>query len=154
MLSYAPLILIFALQSDTWKQRAIYFGAALLVLTDGYRCTYGQTKKGARNFTALAVKDRGSEVSGYLATYLLPFLSGPPTDIWSASAYLVYFFVAWVIYVNSDLLFINPSLYLLGWRVGQVKIGDTDALILFKTAPLQGTQFEAVSFAGGLVKLR
>lgn len=153
-LSYMPLVVIFALQSGSWLARGIYFVITLLLLVDGYRCTYGQSKKAERNFTAVAVKDSGSEVSGYLATYILPFISGPPANLWTAGAYLVYFFVAWVVYVNSDLLFINPSLYLLGWRIGQVTVGREELLTLFKTAPLPGSKFEAVTFAGGLVKVK
>ncbi|MCV7200668.1 hypothetical protein ACP6C3_30475 [Mycolicibacterium septicum] len=153
VLSYMPLLLIFGLQCTTWPARIGYFAAGAVVVVDGWRCTYGQRRKNSRTVQASTVRDKGSEVSGYLATYLLPFLSGPPNSWWSTGAYLVYFAVAWIVFVNSDLLFINPTLYVLGWKVIAGRVNEQDVLILAKTPPRAGEPFSGVNFAGGLVKV-
>jgi hypothetical protein len=148
-----PLLWIFALQSDSWAARGAYAGAGVLIIIDGVRATYGQRKKGTHTEKMDTVEDKGNEVSGYLATYVLPFLSGPPTSWWKAAADVVYFVVAWSVFVNSDLLFINPTLYLLGWRVFRGRRGQRSSVILAKRPPMAGEQFDAVTFAGGLVRI-
>lgn len=147
-----PLLWIFALQSDSWVKRGAYAGVGILVIIDGYRCTCGQRKKGRHKERMDTVEDKGNEVSGYLATYVLPFLSGPPNSWWKAAADVVYFVVAWSVFINSDLLFINPTLYLLGWRVFRGRREQSSLIILAKRRPVAGEQFDAVTFAGGLVR--
>jgi hypothetical protein len=154
VLSYMPLLWIFAFQCTTWRPAVGYAIAGALVIADGYRLTFGQLRKGAIRCSLSNVRDKSSEVSGYLATYLLPFLSGPPQSWHAGGAYLVYFLIAWVVYVNSDLLFINPALYLLRWRVGEGQLNGRKILILARRMPETGEEFDAVTFAGGVLRTR
>lgn len=63
--------------------------------------------------------DAGSEVSGYLAAYLLPFLTIAAPPVLDGLAYLIFFLVAGVVYVRSGLMQINPTIYLLGRKVAR-----------------------------------
>lgn len=65
------------------------------------------------------VGDGGAEVSGYLAAYLLPFLTLAAPPLLDGLAYLIFFVVAGVVYVRSGLMQVNPTIYLLGWRVAR-----------------------------------
>jgi hypothetical protein len=64
-----------------------------------------------------AVRDTGPEISGYLATYLLPFLTVSSPTARDLMAYAAFLFVAGLLYLKSEMAQINPALYLLGRRV-------------------------------------
>lgn len=152
-ISYAPVLAIFALKSDAWWAKSAYGVAAACALLDGYRLSYGQAKRTRRSYSLQNVTDKGSEVSGYLATYLLPFLVGAPGTWWDAAAYLVYFLVALLVFLNSDLLLINPTLYVLGWRVAQGTTGDgREVIVLTRDVVAVRTEFEAALLGTDLVR--
>jgi hypothetical protein len=70
--------------------------------------------------------DAGSEISGYLAAYLLPFLTIAAPPVLDGLAYLIFFLVAGVVYVRSGLMQINPTVYLLRRKVvrGTTPVGE------------------------------
>ena len=152
--SYAPLAGMFALQSDTWPPRIAWSLVALWGIVDGYRLTYGQRRKGEHVVALASIRDRGGDVSGYLATYLLPFIGAPPDDWPKVLVYVTYFAVAMVVYVRSDLVMINPTLYLLGWRVveGKRSTGES-VLLLCRQAPSDDQPIKAVGFLNALVRV-
>jgi hypothetical protein len=61
--------------------------------------------------------DAGAEVSGYLAAYLLPFLTVAEPSPIDLVTYGIFVLVAGLIYVRSGLMQINPTVYLLNRRV-------------------------------------
>lgn len=66
------------------------------------------------------VRDHGSQVAGYLVTYLLPFLVITDPRGADLIAYALFLGVVGLIFVRSDMAEINPTLYLLRRRVVQV----------------------------------
>jgi hypothetical protein len=66
------------------------------------------------------VTDVGPEVAGYLATYLLPFLTVAEPSTRDVVAYAIFLLVAGLIYVRSEMSQINPTLYILGRRIVHV----------------------------------
>src|SRR5262249_9898715 len=78
-----------------------------------------------RSWRATRVEDRGAEVAGYLASYILPFVVVPEPNWRDLTGYAIFLVVAATIYVRSGLLQINPTLYLLGWRVFAVTLGGS-----------------------------
>jgi hypothetical protein len=68
-------------------------------------------------------RDQGPAVAGYMATYLLPLLTATVPGWRGAVAYTIYFSTLYVIFVRSEgLVLINPSLYLLGYRIYDVEL--------------------------------
>jgi hypothetical protein len=61
--------------------------------------------------------DAGADISGYLATYLLPLLTVAKPSLRDVAAYATFVLVVGVIYVRSDMVQINPLVYLMGWKV-------------------------------------
>jgi hypothetical protein len=120
--SYAPLFVLLALRLDARVLRLTALGIGVVGLLDAVRLVEWQPRHiGASPYTVRDVRDHGSQVAGYLVTYLLPFL--PITDP-SASdviAYVLFLCIVGVIFVRSDMSEINPTLYLLGRRVLQIE---------------------------------
>jgi hypothetical protein len=145
---------MFALQSDSWWSRALWGLGSLWGVIDGYRLTYGQRRKGEHTVSLAAIRDRGGDVSGYLATYLLPFISGPPASWQKILVYLAYFVVALIVYIRSDLVLINPTLYVLGWRVVEGKrSGGESVIVLCRHTPADSEPFSAVGLLDALVRV-
>jgi len=77
-----------------------------------------------QEYTITSVVDRGADVGGYLVAYLLPFLVVPEPTGGELVAYIAFLAIAGVIYVRSELIYINPLLYVLGYRVTTVETAE------------------------------
>lgn len=83
----------------------------------GISLVRGTQRTGTTEQRFSGVRDEGSSAGNYLVTYLLPLLGAAPSDVGDWLAYGLYFTVAAVIYVRSELTLVNPTLTVLGWRV-------------------------------------
>jgi hypothetical protein len=124
--SYVPLWIMLAFRAAPsgrweWDGRAatvIAFGAlAAYGLVDAVRLIGGSGRTSPRSLTFGEVSDQGGNAAGYLATYLLPFIGLVPQDWGDWAAYALYFLVALIVFIRTDLTFVNPTLYLLNRRV-------------------------------------
>ncbi|HFD87403.1 MAG TPA: hypothetical protein ENJ35_06990 [Gammaproteobacteria bacterium] len=58
----------------------------------------------------------------YIVTYLLPFIALPSGDLASGISLGIFLIVLAILYVNSDMLHINPMLNLAGWHIYEVTL--------------------------------
>lgn len=122
--SYAPLFLILTIRFTTeWLE--ILAGSLFAIgLFGGLAVVARYRGVSGRSWTATRTEDRGAEVAGYLASYILPFVVVPEPSWRDLIGYAIFFLVAGTIYIRSGMLQINPTLYLFGWRVFAVSLGD------------------------------
>jgi hypothetical protein len=119
--SYAPLFALLALRFESRWLRLVLALAAAIFLVDTFRIAYVIPRRvGASPFTVSSADDEGGQVAGYLATYLLPFLAVPNPGTTDLVAYGLFLVVVGVISVRSNLTHINPTLYLLRFRLMSV----------------------------------
>lgn len=143
--SFAPLFGIFALRAvPNWTPTVVWFCLAALFFLDGYFIVSGSQQRNGRMVVATTVRDRSEAVSGYLATYLLPFIAAPSTDVLEVVALAAFFAVVAVVYVRSDLAMINPTLYLYGWRLAQITHEGRTILLLCRHLPRDGETVNVV----------
>ncbi len=121
--SYALLFVILAIRfTQPWLE--IVCGAfAVLGLVSGYRVIRSHRDIEPEPLTTGKINDLGGEVAGYLATYLLPFVTVADPTSRDLVGYFLFLIVTGVIYVRSSLVQ-HPTLYLLGWRVASVELVD------------------------------
>jgi hypothetical protein len=119
--SYSPLFALTAIRLDPGALRTILCwiaagGAAGLsaVFAAAWRIE-------ARRRDFVAVEDRGVDVAGYLATYLVPFLTVSKPTAHDVVAYTVFLGLVGVVYVRSTLISVNPLIYLFGFRLFAVR---------------------------------
>jgi len=77
-------------------------------------------RKTAGDYELLDVENRDADVAAYAATYLLPFLtvfSEDWRDVVSLAAFIGFL---GIVYVRSRLIYVNPVLALLGFRLWRV----------------------------------
>lgn len=150
LISYIPLLLMFAARSTPELVPTIpLLILSLIGLIDAYALTYGSSRQGSELMTVRKPKDQGGFAAGYLASYLLPFLGAGGFNYGDYLAHGIFFLVLWVIFVRSDLALLNPTLYLLGWRIAECegKTGNR-VLLLCRYAPAEGEQIRVVKFLG------
>ena len=151
--SYAPLFAILAIRFQGTVLRSVcgglaaigllYLASALLLITRDSQ---------ARVYPIRTVDDASGEVAGYLATYILPFVTIPSPSGTDIAGYCIMAGVVAVIFVQSDLATINPTLYLFGLRVATIESNGTSRHLVCRKLPGPNTQIEAVKVAGLLIR--
>ena len=123
--SYAPLFVILAIRFQGTTLRAVCAGLALIgfVYLAVVLWVIPRTVQ-QRAYSVDAVKDASGEVAGYLATYLVPFVTVASPSAADVVGYCIFAVVVLVIFMRSDLAQINPALYLLGRRVASITTGQ------------------------------
>lgn len=140
LISYTPLWAIFAIRSQGVAEEIVFYVFTAWGLLDAFRTIEGGTRRSARHITFESISDQSSQVAGYLATYLLPFISGPPAGARAWAAYFVYFLVTWAIFIPSDLALVNPTLYILGWRLVAATRNGRRVLVICQDPPTAGLE--------------
>ena len=137
--SYFPLTVIFAIQFFFKGQRwagivALAIGAAGLIGISVYL-------RFARRLNSIHIKiesvtRRDGEAMTYIVSYLLPFIALPSGDTASFVSLGIFLFVLFVLYMNSDMMHINPMLNLSGWHIYEITLpdGETRALVSHRRA--------------------
>jgi hypothetical protein len=149
--SYAPLWAMLGLRFHPLGLRIGCF--VLAALSAGVVTLLLYRRGGERpTDTPLTISgDAGADVSGYLAAYLLPFLVVGAPSATDVAAYVVFILVAGLIYVRSGLMQINPTVYLLRWRVlrGSVPAGRSrkEVFLITRADRRVGDELRAERFA-------
>jgi len=150
-ISYVPLWAIFAVRSSALPGRVVFTLLAVWGLVDAFRIISAGLRRSSRTIAFDDISDKSADVSGYLATYLLPFIAGPPTDFGGWVAYAIYFLVAWAVFVPSRLGLVNPTLYVMGWQVVEATRNGHREIIIAQDPPRSGAASMMVGqFSGSL----
>lgn len=115
--SFSPLFALLALRLkplQLWLPLAVLALLGLLALFSLLK-QRGRLEPNPRGFTN--VRDEGAQIAGYLASYILPLLVLDEPKWQDAVAYLGFLVLYAIVFINSDLLQVNPLLYLAGYRV-------------------------------------
>lgn len=97
------------------------------------------------------VRDQGSDIAGYVVGYLLPLMvdDASPRKLFAVAIFIA---VVGTIYVRSDLVSINPLLYVFGYRVLEVTTGAGERRFLIaRHAPIAQTKVLANELLGSLL---
>ena len=119
--SYVPLFIVGIIRFDDFRLRialgCIVF-AGLASLVSLVRVSANRVQP--REATPTSVRDLSSEVAGYVAAYLLPFMTVDQPGLRDLLAYAFVLLTLGIVFVNSDLVGVNPILSICGYRVLQV----------------------------------
>lgn len=122
--SYIPLAVIFVILYS-FKSAAVVVVASAVIVAGlsglGWILLRARVDVHAAQGTVIDYRGRGDEVMGYVAGYLIPFVGFSLMDLRQTLALLVFLFMLAFLYVTTDLIHINPTLYLLGFRVYEVR---------------------------------
>ena len=155
--AYAPLALMLSAiyLSKSLALAAVWCVVAILLAATVALLIGGRARNiGARDIPFTNRQDQGDAVAGYLATFIVPFLAVPTSSIGIAVAYFIFFLIALFLQTRSKLGLINPTLYLLGWRVSRIDVSDRSVFIVHRSdLPPEG-KIRAVAFSGIFIEKR
>lgn len=117
--SYAPLFVILAIRFETLWLRIACISIAAMGIAGLFLLMHFQhtpvDEQGKHHL--LTASPAGEGASSYLAGYLLPFVTvgtPSPSDL---TAYAVFFLVAYLVHARTEIIRVNPALFLFGWKV-------------------------------------
>lgn len=123
--SAAPLLLVFGLL-DTfgpgWPSATCIALCAFFLLANGFlfyrlaKNRLGSATK-SQQYTVNFSQERGSDVMGYVATYLIPFAGFDASSWRGAIALLVFVSIIGILYIRTGLYAINPVLSVCGFKL-------------------------------------
>jgi hypothetical protein len=119
--SYSPLFALFAIRFDQTPLVLSCCGLAALGPAALYSIMKLDARKPREPHLIRKVTDAGSQAAGYVASYLLPFLTVSKPSGRDLIAYALFLVVVAAVFVRTSLIQINPLLYIFGWRVFEVE---------------------------------
>lgn len=122
--SYFPLSLIFAIllfySNLVLAITILVIGVAGLVVLWQY--IYMAHEKTAFLDEVTELQKRDGEVLSYIASYLVPFATFQLSGWQQGTAIVIFILVLLLVYVNSNMIYINPMLNLRGYHLYEVRI--------------------------------
>ena len=127
--SYFPLALIFFLlfveEQPVWAIIVLLVGLSGLITMVLYFFQLAPRLSSIQGkITALQRHD--GDVMGYIASYLIPFVAIPFGGWQQGAALLIFVIVLGIVYVNSNMIHINPMLNLLGYHVYEITLENSE----------------------------
>ena len=121
--SYFPLTLIiwilFVTQQPVLAWAALGIGSFGLMLTFLYFFKFAvRTAPIQETITGRQIRD--GDVMGYIASYIVPLVTFPLNGWQQVTTLLVFVVVLGIVYINSDMIRINPMLNLVGYHLYEV----------------------------------
>jgi hypothetical protein len=128
--SYFPLALIFFFlfveQQPAWSIAVLAISSSGLVIMVLY-FFYFAPRLGSIRERIIGLQRRDGDVMGYIASYLLPFVAIPFAGWQQGAALLIFVVVLGIVYVNSNMIHINPMLNLIGYHVYEITLEHSEA---------------------------
>lgn len=151
--SFSPLFAMLALRFTAPGLRLGAAGLCIAGVVGALFILAAEGRKGTAAYTVTKVEDSGPEVAGYLASYILPFVAIDQPAAELAAAYVIFLLVAAVVYVQSDMVQINPIFYLLGRRVQKITAAANDwqAYLVTRRRVLANETIEATTLSQGVL---
>lgn len=125
--SYFPLFLIFCflhLGKNLWV--ALSFLCLGLLGLFGLLSFFNfmREKVQPENIKLITVKSREDESMGYIVSYIIPFLSISTSQWQQQMALAIFFLMIAILYVNSNMIHINPMLSLFKYRIYEITLSS------------------------------
>jgi hypothetical protein len=114
---------------DSWTSAVFYSIAAVSV---GGLYLYWKTLRDVTPYSVKlkSVSSRDSDIMAYIVSYLVPFLTVSFTEVASAVSFVLFIVVIGIIYVSSNMVYINPILNLRGYHLFEVEDDDEKVIAL------------------------
>ncbi len=129
--SYSPLFLILGLLNSRNADLSAVFYAitigSILVLFLFFRTYRDMTTD---QVTIKTVSSRDSDALAYIVSYLLPFLGISFIDVPTALSLGIFVVIIGIIYITSNMVYINPILSLRGYHMLEIEDGTGKVSVL------------------------
>ena len=127
--SYFPLALIFFLlfigKQPIWAIVTLAVGLAGLIIMVLYFLQFAP-RLGSFQTKVTGMQRRDADVMSYIASYLIPFVAFPLDGWQQGAALLIFIAVLGIVYVNSNMIHVNPMLNLMGYHLYEIAVEKSE----------------------------
>jgi hypothetical protein len=128
--SYVPLFVIIGIlvfQKNWIAATVIFFLSACFTFALWFYVHYYYRHTHKRGFSKLrAYRSRDSEAMSYIASYIVPFATFPLDGWTQILALTVFLGVLLMLYVNSNMIYVNPLLNVVGYHLYEIEVEYSD----------------------------
>lgn len=155
--AYIPLLLMLAaLQFEARPSVAfLLVTCAVIIGTIFAIALFVATRVSAVRTVVKSVSDDGHASMAYMATYILPFISGVPGSPGGWAALGVYAATLFLIFRATEVKAVNPTLYLFGYRISHIhdatNVGGKGVYVIHRKPILANTTVLINRFGGARV---
>jgi hypothetical protein len=102
------------------------------------------------------VQNKDAEVMAYIVSYVFPFLGLNFEDPMNVISLGIFFAILGVIYINSNMIHINPTLNIFGYHIYEIETssGSTQTVISRKSRLIRGEKLNVVVIGDDLLMER
>jgi len=147
--SYSPLFVILGIRALRENAIVAVLLMGLAGLSVGFLLTFLSLMRqlAPHQVRVSESQSRDVELIGYILTYLLPFLDISFSEFTSLVPLGLFILVIAVLYINSNMIHVNPILNLLGYHILEIhsEDGKTSALICRRRYIRAGTTLNVAS---------
>lgn len=124
--SYAPLGVIMCVMSFTHNRSlsVVFLSVSILSVFSLWYYLKMTLAFEPIPLTTSDVKRTDGDTMSYIASYLIPFVAAPFQLTEQSIGLFLFFLVIAILYVNSGMIHINPTLNFLGWRIYEITSED------------------------------
>ncbi len=123
--SYFPLTLILCVllhnKHPYWSVGVFGVTVSFLILAWGY-IRWSRNHMAVSHERLTDFQKRDSEVMSYIASYLIPFVTFPLDTVEQVVGLIIFVVVLLILYVNTNMIYVNPMLNLVGYHLYEVNI--------------------------------
>jgi hypothetical protein len=103
-------------------------------------------RMGAEQIKITGIQRKDGEAMSYIVSYIVPFLALPSEDVEKSLAMLAFLVVLCLLYVNSNMIHINPMLNLWGYHLYEVTLeGDITRFLIARSRVTKNSTMRVVS---------
>ncbi len=97
------------------------------------------------------IQRKDADTVSYIATYVLPFLTIPFSDLQQTLILTTFFFMVGILYMNSNMIHINPMLNLTGYHIYEMILSDgRTCSIISKNTVKRGAELSVIAVGDDL----
>jgi hypothetical protein len=156
--SYLPLLFIFYLQNlKTNIYLAVFFLILGILATCGIVCIIQFIDSTSPLKEKIAkVQRKDTEVIAYIFTYIFPFLQLNFSDPINLLSLGIFFVILGIIYINSSMICINPTLNLIGYHLYEIENpeGYTHTLLTRNKRVLRNSELNVVKIGDDIMVVK
>ncbi len=131
--SYAPLFLILAIKNYTNVDFVIAMGIVILISIAFLIYIIKKSSEMSGEYREIKeVEDKSNQFLEYIIAYMIPFLGFSLGNITDLISLAIIFFIIAVLYVRSDLIYMNPMLNFMNYNLYKINSGKDDFMIITK----------------------
>ena len=135
--SYAPLFLILGIRAwpSSVSEGAVFIAIALVSIVGAALLITAVDTVGKSPMKVISSSSKSGETTGYLVTYVLPFLGLGANSLPDILALVVLLVTFGLVFVHSDLVLVNPVLATMGYRLFEIEVPEGQRYLIISRSP-------------------